>query len=348
MQTTNLRIGLAFGWLVALAALVLALASCARCEPVRKAQPGPLRLTKEWQLAACVGSVIEVEGTAVDRGSVAVVECPSMPHTFVLNDMARWPDDVECRRVLLSGRVVRRPVDTALGMSLPGYNPPPQLDLAEVTWKVLEPEAVEDGKAVFKLTSADQFKAHEGSRVEVEGTADPEPKGFPRVEATSFSIYVDDPGHWPDIVRGKRVILTGRLLLHPPFGSKDDQSVATAPYYALHDVRWKLAEPLPAKAAAVETPFRLTNERETEGQVGKIVTLEGVAKDRANGGVRHRLPCLRLQAEGPDFVAAGRCREEGAGHRQAGREPGPDGGANLGVVDFGAQFGAASAGVRRG
>ena len=70
-------------------------------------------------------------------------------------------------------------------------------------------------EAPFRLSNAGQLDAHLGKRVEVEGTADSDKDGA-YVTATSFySFQLNGVFRWPTGVAGKKVLVTGKLVLNP-------------------------------------------------------------------------------------------------------------------------------------
>ena len=277
----------AFVWGLWGAAVLLAcmLPSCAWSGSAPEAiEAAPSRPSDGGRPDWHVGEVIEAEGIAEAGPEGPQVTSTYWHKTFRLADLLQWPTDVARKRVLLTGRLVRVPGEPIVNESLSRFGPLPEgLELREITWRVLEPSAMEDGAAPFRLASETQFGAHMGERVAVEGIAEDQKPGA--VVTTSFySFELNDLGLWPEDVPRRKVLVTGRLVLNPgtPDLGKWAQFSRRPPYIALDEVRWKLWEPSPDEARA-ETPFRLTSEDEIDAHVGKLVTLQGTAQNLAGG-----------------------------------------------------------------
>jgi hypothetical protein len=228
------------------------LASCTGVAPARAAHlVVPIRYGTSGRVEELLGRVVEVEGIAWDIDDGAFVG-GGRGYGFRVGGMSRWPADVEGKRVLVTGRLISDPgraADEDTGF------PRRPFGLERARWKILEPAAVEDGKAVFRLSSQVQFDAHRGNRVEVEGIAEPhKDSAYLSAPALFCTFQMNDLLSWPAGVDGKRVLVTGRLVLNPGLPAEELRAIEEKvglvqsrgphpPEYALDEVRWKVVGP---------------------------------------------------------------------------------------------------------
>lgn len=221
----------------------------------------PFRLRSDEQVEAHAGGFVEVVGFARTGPDPRVDALLGHRYLqFRLDAAAMLPEGMACKAVSVTGRLVRvaphlTDVDELFVRYGADERPTPHYGLDDARWRVLEPSAVEDGEAPFRLSGREQFAGHRGRRVEVEGTAEGPGKGVPYVKTPFYRFELNGLAWWPVEVEQKRVVVTGRLVLNPGLSVEEARAIEEKaggplqwsgphpPYFALDEARWKVVEP---------------------------------------------------------------------------------------------------------
>lgn len=105
----------------------------------------------------------------------------------------------------------------------------------------------------FRLRNEAELEAHLGKLVEVEGIAESH-KDAAEVATSFYSFQVNDILYWPTGVAGKRVLVTGRLVLNAGLSEEELETIERGvgsvqsrpphpPLFALEGTDWRVVDP---------------------------------------------------------------------------------------------------------